>query len=167
MPTWGFAGCSDSKVFDEQAAAEAMLTVMIAKLSGVNLAHDAGYLESGLTMSYEMVVLTDELVAMMDHLTSNIVVNDETLLLDEIGRVGPGGNYLDSPETASRFRDFWYPGLLSRDIREQWESMGGTTLGQRLSAKVRQILQEHRPQPLKQECKSRIWEIVSSDLSSV
>jgi trimethylamine--corrinoid protein Co-methyltransferase len=163
MPTWGFVGCSDSKVLDEQAAAEAMLTVMIAKLSGVNLAHDAGYLASGLTMSYEMVVLTDELVAMMDHLTPSVHLSKDTFLLDEIDHVGPGGNYLDSPETASRFRDFWYPDLFSRDIRGHWWSKGATTLGQRLNAKVREILQEHRPKPLNAECKSRIWEIVASN----
>lgn len=162
LPTWGFVGCSDSKVPDEQAAAEAMLTVMIAKLSGVNLAHDAGYLASGLTTSYEMIVLTDELVAMMDHLTMGVQVGKDTLLLDEIDRVGPGGNYLDSPETASRFRDFWYPDLLSRDIRETWQSKGATTLGQRLNARVKEIVKEHRPDPLHAHVKSRIDEILAS-----
>jgi trimethylamine---corrinoid protein Co-methyltransferase len=61
LPTWGYAGCSDAKVMDEQAAAEAMLSVVMAQLSGGNLIHDVGYMESGLTCSYEMIVLTDEL----------------------------------------------------------------------------------------------------------
>ena len=68
LPTWGYAGCSDSKAMDEQAALEAMLSVLMARLSGANLVHDVGYMESGLTTSFEMMVLTDELVAMTDRL---------------------------------------------------------------------------------------------------
>ncbi len=163
LPTWGFAGCTDSKVLDEQAALEGMLTVMTAKLSGVNLAHDAGYLESGRTTSFEMLTLTDELISMMDHMTAGITIGEDTLMLDEIDRIGPGGNYLESPETAERFRDFWYPDLISRDIRGQWSQKGSTTLGQRLHNKVNRILREHHPEPLDKACKSRIWEIAASD----
>ena len=65
-----------------------MLSVMMAKLTGANLIHDVGYMESGLTGSYEMIVLTDELVAMTNHLMKGIDVNDETLLVEELDRVG-------------------------------------------------------------------------------
>ena len=92
LPTWGYAGCTDAKVMDEQAAAEALLAVMMAKLSGANLIHDVGYVESGLTISFEMIVLTDELVAMTDHLMKGIDISDEMLMLDEIDSVGPGGH---------------------------------------------------------------------------
>ena len=162
LPTWGFAGCSDSKIPDEQAALEAMFTVMTAKLSGVNLAHDAGYLESGMTTSFEMLTLTDELVAMMDHMMPSIHIGEDTLLLDEIDRVGPGGSYLDSPETLDHFRDFWYPDLISRDIRNQWSQKGASTLAQRLHEKASRIIREHQPEPLSKEHKSKVWEIASS-----
>ena len=89
LPTWGYAGCSDAKVMDEQAAVEATLSVIMAKFSGGNLIDDVGYMESGLTTSYEMIALTDELVAMTDNMVKGIEVNDETLLVDEIDRVGP------------------------------------------------------------------------------
>ncbi|MCZ7552915.1 MAG: trimethylamine methyltransferase family protein [Anaerolineales bacterium] len=120
LPTWGYAGCSDAKIMDEQAAVEATLSVIMAKLSGANLIHDVGYMESGLTTSFEMIVLTDELVAMTDNLIKGIEVNETTLLVDEIDRVGPGGSFLDSPVTLERFRDYWFPGLLDRRVRHQW-----------------------------------------------
>jgi trimethylamine--corrinoid protein Co-methyltransferase len=161
IPTWGYAGCTDAKVLDEQAAAEAMLSVMMAKFSGANLIHDVGYVESGLTTSYEMIVLTDELVALTDHLMKGIEITDETLMLEEIHTVGPGGHFMDTEQTLNRFRDFWYPDLLDRGRREQWLEAGSTTLGQRLTARVKEIIQEHRPKELEPGKRRAIQEIVT------
>jgi trimethylamine--corrinoid protein Co-methyltransferase len=161
LPTWGYAGCSDAKVMDEQAAVEATLSVIMAKFSGGNLIHDVGYMESGLTTSYEMIALTDELVAMTDNMVKGIEVNDETLLVDEIDRVGPGGNYLDSKATLKRFREYWRPGLLDRRLRQQWLDKGSLTLGQRLTAKVVKILDEYRPKELEAEKSRKLREILA------
>jgi trimethylamine--corrinoid protein Co-methyltransferase len=161
MPTWGYAGCSDAKVMDGQAALEAMLSVLMAKLSGANLIHDVGYMESGLTTSYEMIVLTDELVAMTDHIMKGIEVNDDTLMLDELHKVGPGGYFLDTEQTLKRFRDFWFPGLLDRRRRLQWLEAGATTLGQRLTARVKEIIKEHQPRPLDPDKKQKVQEILA------
>ncbi len=160
LPNWGYAGCSDAKVMDEQAAVEATLSVIMASLGGSNLVHDVGYMESGLTASLEMFVLTDELAAMMNHFIKGIEVSDDTLLLDEIHEVGPGGNFLGTPQTLKRFRDFWFPGLLDRKIRSQWLDAGGTTLGQRLNAKVKKILEKHQPKPLAADAKQKLQEIL-------
>jgi len=161
LPTWGYAGCTDSKVMDEQAAVEALLAVLMAKLSGANLVHDVGYIESGLTTSFEMIVLTDELVTMTDHLMKGIEISDETLMLDEIHAVGPGGHFMDTDQTLRCFQDFWYPSLLDRDRREQWLEQGGTTLGQRLRARVQEILKEARPQALDTGKAAQIQQILA------
>ena len=162
MPTWGYAGCSDSKVIDEQAAVEAMLSVVMARLSGNNLAHDVGYLESGLTTCFEMIVLNDELVAMTDHIMKGIQVSEDTLLIDELHRVGPGGHFLNTEETRNRFRDFWFPSLLDRNRRGQWLNAGATTLSQRLNARVKEIIKQHQPKPLDPEKKRMIQEILAT-----
>jgi trimethylamine--corrinoid protein Co-methyltransferase len=161
IPTWGYAGCSDAKVLDEQAALEALLSVMMARFSGGNLIHDVGYMESGLTGSYEMIVLTDELIAMTDHLLKGIDISDDTLMLDELHSVGPGGHFMDTAQTLERFREFWYPGLLDRSRRETWLASGATTLGQRLNARVKEIIEEHRPQPLTEDKRQQIQEILA------
>jgi len=160
MPTWGYAGCSDAKVMDEQAAAEATLSVMMAKLTGANLIHDVGYMESGLTTSYEMIVLTDELIEMTDSLMGGIEVSDDTLMLEELHNVGPGGHFLNTEATMARFRDFWYPDLMSREIRETWLDRGGTKLAQRLQEKVKTIITEHEPRPLEAQKKDQLQEIL-------
>jgi trimethylamine--corrinoid protein Co-methyltransferase len=161
LPTWGYAGCTDAKVLDEQAAVEALLSVIMARFSGANLIHDVGYMESGLTMSYEMIVLTDELVALSGHLMKGIEVNDDTLMLDEIHAVGPGGHFMDTDQTLKRFRDFWYPSLLDRSRRETWLARGATTLGQRLNTRVREIIREHHPAPLDLAKRQRLQQLLA------
>jgi trimethylamine--corrinoid protein Co-methyltransferase len=161
IPTWGYAGCSDAKVLDEQAAVEALLSVMMAKFSGANLIHDVGYMESGLTTSFEMIVLTDELVNMADTLVKGIEITDETMMLDEIHNVGPGGHFMATDQTLRRFRDFWYPDLFDRQRREGWLAAGSMTLGQRLNARVKEILKEHRPRALDPDKVRQVQEIVA------
>jgi len=160
MPTWGYAGCSDAKTMDEQAAAEAMQSVLMAKLTGANLIHDVGYMESGLSTSFEMIVLTDELIAMTNRLMNGIEVTEETLMLDELHEAGPGGHFLNTEATMAHFRDFWYPDLLSREIRETWEERGRLTLGDRLTEKVQTIISNHRPEPLKEGQKAGLEAIL-------
>ncbi len=161
LPTWGYAGCTDSKVMDEQAALESMLSVMMANFSGANLIHDVGYMESGLTCSFEMIVLTDELISLSDHMMKGIQINSDTLMLDEIDGVGPGGHFLDTGKTLKHFKDFWYPSLLDRSIRSTWLEAGSKTLGERLTAKTREIIKEYQPKALDPEKKARVQEILA------
>jgi trimethylamine--corrinoid protein Co-methyltransferase len=161
IPTWGYAGCSDAKVLDEQAALEALLSVIMARFSGGNLIHDVGYMESGLTTSFEMIVLTDELVNMADTLVNGIEITDETMMLDEIHNVGPGGHFMATDQTLRRFRDFWYPDLFDRQRREGWLAAGSMTLEQRLNARVKEILKEHRPRALDPDKVRQVQEIVA------
>lgn len=167
LPTWGYAGCSDAKVMDEQAAAEAMLSVLMAKFTGANLIHDVGYMESGLTTSYEMIVLTDEMVGMTENIIRGIEISPETMLLDELDEVGPSGHFLSTAKTMERYRDFWYPGLFSREIYETWEERGATTLGERLNEKVKTILDEYQPQPLDPDKKQALQKILAQAESTL
>jgi trimethylamine--corrinoid protein Co-methyltransferase len=63
LPTWGFSGCTDSKVPDAQAGADSALWILWTALSGNNLVHDIGYVESGMTCSHEMIVMCDEIIS--------------------------------------------------------------------------------------------------------
>lgn len=162
LPTWGYAGCSDAKVMDEQAAAEAMMSVMMSKLMGSNLIHDVGYMESGVTTSFEMIVLTDELIAMTDHLMKGIEINDDTVMIDELDKVGPGGQFMDSKETYKRFKEYWYPGLLDHKVYSRWMEDGSKTMGQRLNAKVKELIKEHKAPELSSEKKQKIDEILAT-----
>jgi trimethylamine--corrinoid protein Co-methyltransferase len=111
-------------------------------------------------MSLEMIVLTDELISLADNFMKGIDVSEDTLMLDEIHAVGPGGHFLETTETLKHFREYWDPGLLDRSRRKQWLDAGEKTLGQRLNARVREILAEHRAEPLAAEKKAKLQEVL-------
>jgi len=148
LPIFGFAGVTDAKVFDQQAAAEGTMWVLLAAQSGGNLVHDMGYIESGLTTSYEMLVSMDEVVGMVKRFMEGVEVSEEDLALDVIDQVGPGGHFLGEMHTVRHFRENWYPRLHDRRNRVGWEEAGRRTLGDRARAQVQEILENHRPPPL-------------------
>jgi trimethylamine--corrinoid protein Co-methyltransferase len=151
LPVFTIAGCSDSKAVDQQAAAEAALTLITEALDGGNIVHDLGYLESGLTGSLAQLALCDEIVGWLEHFTSGLEINDETLALDLIDEVGPDGQFLDSDHTLAHFRDLWYPTLFDRNNHDGWLANGGKTLTERATERVKSILAEHQPEPLSED----------------
>jgi trimethylamine--corrinoid protein Co-methyltransferase len=148
LPTWGYAGHSDSCVMDEQAAADSAFSVLVALLAGNNLVHDVGYLEAGLTTSPEMIVFTAEMISMMSRFTAGLTLDAESLALDVIHRVGPGGDFLTDQHTLEHFRELWQPTLFDRRRAEDWVAAGSLRLGERLRERTVAIIDQHRPDPL-------------------
>ena len=149
LPMFSTAGCSDAKALDQQAAIESAISIAIAALSGANLIHDVGYLESGLIGSYDMLVMSNEVIGMVKHILRGITVDDEHLATHVIDRVGPGGHYLGDDHTLKHFRtEFWYPTLLDRTRWEDWKAAGSKSLGQRVREKVLDIIKNFEPEPL-------------------
>jgi trimethylamine---corrinoid protein Co-methyltransferase len=156
LPTWGYAGYSDSCVADEQAASDATSSVLVALLSGQHLAHDVGYLEAGLTTSPEMIVFTDEVIARMRHFSEGFSLDAEALALDLINDLGPGGQYITTDHTLKHFKDMWNPVLFTRQRRTVWEAKGRKRLGQRLRDKTIALIESHRPEPIPTAVESEI-----------
>jgi trimethylamine---corrinoid protein Co-methyltransferase len=148
LPTWGYAGCSDALVMDGQAAADAAYQVRDALMMGTNLVHDVGYMEGGLTTSPEMIVLSAEFIEMHRRFMAGVEISDETLALDVIHDVGPGGDFISTDHTLSHFRDDWYPTLFERRRHVHWQTDGSQTLEDRLREKTIAIMDSHRPAPL-------------------
>jgi trimethylamine--corrinoid protein Co-methyltransferase len=148
LPVWGFSGCSDSKLPDIQAGIESALWILWTALSGANLVHDVGYIESGLTCSYEMIVMGDEIISFVRRLMGGIQLSPQTLALDEIDAVGPGGDYLGTRHTANHFRDAWYPRLLDRRTYHGWVEAGQPTAIDNAREVAREALTTHSPAPL-------------------
>jgi trimethylamine--corrinoid protein Co-methyltransferase len=160
LPTWGYAGHSDSCAMDEQAAADATFSVLVALLGGSNLVHDVGYLEAGLTSSPEMIVFTAEIISMMRHFMAGVSLDAESLALDVIHQVGPGGDFLTAKHTLQHFRELWQPSLFDRRRTEDWIAAGSPRLGARLREKTVEIIQEHRPTPLPDSIREEVQYIL-------
>ena len=72
---------------------------MLAALNGGNLVHDMGYIDNGLTTSYQQLVVMDEVVGLVARFMEGIEVTEETMALEVIDQVGPGGHFLAEEHT--------------------------------------------------------------------
>ncbi len=160
LPSWSYAGCSDAKTFDQQAAAEGSLLSFLVALSGGNLNHDVGYLEAGLTSSLDAVVAFDEVIGMIRRMMRGIPVSPETLALDVIHEVGPGGEFLTKNHTYDHFKQDWFPNLADRQSIDDWQAQGGKTLGDQANNRVRAILTNHVPEMLPDNMEDEIAQII-------
>ena len=88
-------------------------------------------------------------------------ISDETLALDVVDQVGPGGNFLGTKHTFKNFKErVWKPSLFDRRSYDQWAADGCKTMGQRVHEKVKQILNEHKPEPLPEDVVKQLDAIV-------
>jgi len=162
MPVFGTAGCTDSHTLDGQAAGEATMSILIAAQSGANMVHDVGYTGSGSLGSLYQLVMCDEIISMVKRFMRGIKVDDETLAIDVINNVGPGGHYLSEDHTMKHFKtETWFPTLISRTRYDGWKTMeGGTTMGDRVAQKMRDILKTHEVPTLPDDVLKKIDEII-------
>lgn len=160
LPMFSLAGASEAKVVDQQAAAEAALTLMSETLAGGNIIHDLGYLESGMTFSFAQLLICTEIVNWIKGYTKPILVDDESLALELIAEKGPEGQYLETEHTHKHFRERWYPDLFERKTYDMWASEGEKALAERASDRVAQIILEHKPEPLPPDLVNQLRKIV-------
>ena len=159
LPTFGWGGCSDSKVPDAQAGAEVMMNSLMAALSGVNLIHDYGYLAGGSIGSLELAVISDEVAGMVSRIVKGFRVDDEELALDVIEEVGPGGHFLAHKHTLSRMGELFRHELFSKEAEEKWIGAGKKEIREKAKEKLEKIFKEH-PVPIDKELVKRFEEIV-------
>jgi trimethylamine--corrinoid protein Co-methyltransferase len=146
---------------DAQASAEAAASMMITALSGGQLIHDVGFLAAGMAASLELIVLGNDLAGMARRFLRGIEVSDETLALDVIDELGPGGEFLSHPHTLQHFKnEMWFPELIDRADFSNWEKEGELRLEDRLNARVREILETHRPAPLSDRIRTEIHDVI-------
>jgi len=160
LPIFSIGGISDAKILDQQAGAEIALSCLMGGLSGANLLHDAGYLESGMTSSYESILLNNEIIGEVKQILKGIEVNTETLAVDVIDKVGPGGNFLVEEATLKNFKKIWYPKYLDRQRYHAWVDSGKKTLFDKLNIGAKKILKEYTPEPVSSKIKEKIEEII-------
>ena len=119
-----------------------------------------GMLESGITFDYGQLVLDCENARMIKHTIQGIPVSDETLALDAIKEIGPGGHFLMHKTTLKGMRSQSKPEIIDRKSREIWEKAGSTSAYDRAIAKARWIMENHTLPPKPQDVLDKIRSIV-------
>jgi len=161
LPTFGQGGCTDSKLPDAQAAAEAAITALLSALGGNNLIQCVGTMASGSYGSLEMAVIGNEIIGMINRILRGVEVSEDTLAFEVIDKVGPGGNFLSQKHTLKFFKqEFYIPQLFNKMPWETWLKSGGKRIEDLAAEKTREILNTHRPDPLPQITQQKLAQIL-------
>jgi trimethylamine--corrinoid protein Co-methyltransferase len=155
---------TDSKVLDEQAAIERAMCGLLPALSGANALSGAGCIESGITVSYEQLVIDDEIFGMIFRAVRGIDFNEEKLATEVIIKVAQeSSNFLQQRHTLQHFQsEYLMPKLLNRAARSRWERMGSKTMVEVARERAKKILAEHQPPPLDEDSKKKLQDILKN-----
>jgi trimethylamine--corrinoid protein Co-methyltransferase len=154
-------GCTDAKIVDEQAASESVMSIYNNLMAGTNLVHQVGCLDGGLTGSLSSLVMCDEIIGMIKQIGKGIQVTDETLALDILKEVGPGGEFLSHDHTYDHWKEWFRPTIIDRSNFEAWSDAGSKTYNDRLEPEVDRILESHAPQPLDENIVQEMKKIIN------
>ena len=146
---------------DWQAGIENSLSTFMASAAMSDMLLGVGLLHGSRIWSYEQMLMDCEIFNVVHRMMEGIPVNDETLALEAIQTVGPGGNFLAQKHTREHMRDVYVPQFLDRRPYNVWEAKGD---GPRdwARARAREILATHQPEPLEQKLSTEFQRIIQS-----
>ncbi|MEZ4620419.1 MAG: trimethylamine methyltransferase family protein [Caldilineaceae bacterium] len=162
LPYRGSGSLNTAKVPDAQASYETMWTTWPAILAHTNFVmHATGWLDGGLTVSYEKIIIDTESLAMFQTFLGGLEISPETLALDMIHEVPPGGHHFGTPHTQARYATEFHPTFLAdRQNLETWQQNGALDTEQRANRIWKQLLEEYEAPPIDAAVEQELREFV-------
>jgi len=161
IPTNMFGQIADALITDGQSMIERVFNTLLPALAGANIVSGAGSLEHTYTLDPVQLVIDDEILGMTYRMLRGFEVNDDTLGLDALARVGPGGNFLADKHTLKYFKaEYFRPHIFNRRSREIWQSEGERDLNENARQRAITILREHKPSPLAEDIVNELDSII-------
>jgi trimethylamine--corrinoid protein Co-methyltransferase len=135
---------------DAQSAYESEMSLWGAVMGHANMIiHGAGWLEGGLVASFEKLIIDVEMMQMMAEFVEPLVVNEETLAIEAMREVQPGGHYFGTSHTMERYDSAFYSPVVSDWTNfENWKEAGGLDAAQRANAIWKQAINDYEQPPL-------------------
>jgi len=155
---------TDATIPGSQSTFEKTATTLPLTLAGADIIHGAGCINSALTYSFEQLVMDDEIAGAISKITNGLEVNEETLALDAIKKIGIGGHFLAEKHTLAHFQEVWRPTLYRRDSKSEDFTREATLdrdLAKSAKEKARKILETHQPAPLDEDVRRKMRKIVA------
>lgn len=143
---------STSKWPDQQAAYEKFASAVTPILAGADMIAGIGLLEDCRTVWLEQLVIDSEMSQIIGRMAQGIEVNDETLAVDVVNKVGVGKDYLGQRHTMNHFKtEHFIPVITDRSSWDTWVANGSKSLIQRAGEEVKRIFKEHTVEPVRSE----------------
>ncbi len=162
LPTHMYLGLSDAKVVDAQCGFESGIGIVLGALAGINVISGPGMLNFESCQSLEKLVIDNTICGMALRLLEGVRVDDETLAVDLVRKVGPGGIFLAEKHTLEWFRkeQFIPSELIDRQEQKAWKAAGSKDIFQRAREIVEKTLKEHESEPLAHDVEKDLDNVV-------
>lgn len=161
MPSIVGGFVATAKTPGAQASYEKLTSGLPEVLSGCDMISGIGLVDDCNTLPFEELLIDSEIVKIVFRIAQGIEVNDGTLALDVIKKVGPGGNFLAERHTLDYFKkEHFLPDLTDRRSYEAWLKDGAKSVVDRAKEKVKTILEKHQPEPLEKDIQREIERII-------
>jgi trimethylamine--corrinoid protein Co-methyltransferase len=131
-------------------------------LAGANQIYGAGMIESGVTFDFGQLVMDNEFARMIKYTVAGIPVDDDTLAVEDIAKVGAFGDFLSLDATLKHMRELSQPVILDRRVREDWEARGSQDLAAVARATALELIETHEPLPLDPDMAKQIHGIIEA-----
>ena len=151
IPVETFSFMTDSYVSDGQAMLEKSLMPAMLDLAGSDIQYGAGRLGGSTAASPIQLIIDDQLFTIIEKCNRPIMVNDDTLAVEEILKNAPDGNFVTSDHTLRHCRDNIRPGLFVAGSMDDWQKKGGKDLYERAVERYKEIRKELKPQALPED----------------
>ncbi len=147
-----------------QAGLENSLSTFMASAVMSDMLLGAGFLHGSRIWSYAEMLMDCEIFSIVHKMMQGIVVNAETLALETIANVGPGGNYLAQKHTQKHMREVFLPKFMDRRPYNEWEEKKDNATDWALQ-KAKKILASHQPEPLDRHISAELNRIITREES--
>ena len=144
-----------------QAGVENSLSTFMASIVMSDMLLGVGFLHGSRIWSFAEMMMDCEIFSIIRKTMEGIVVDDETLALDTIAAVGPGGNFLSQKHTLKHMRELFLPQFMDRRPFNEWEAKKDDARDWAL-AKARKRLETHQPDPLEESICTEMAKIISA-----
>ena len=144
-----------------QAGVDNSLSTFMACAAMSDMLLGVGFLHGSRIWSFAQMLMDCEIFDIVHKMMQGLPVDDETLALETIAAVGPGGNFLAQKHTRAHMREVFLPQFMDRRPYNEWEQKGDGAQDWALE-KARQILASHRPEPLEPRLSAELERIIAS-----
>jgi trimethylamine--corrinoid protein Co-methyltransferase len=145
-----------------QAAVDDAFSTLASVGAGAEMMSGCGLLDGSKTLSYAHLLMEAEIYGIVQKFAGGIEVSDETLALDVIERVGPGGDYLGEKHTRKHMGEIWRPGVWDRSSYDAWLAAGKRGALENAEERAREILRTHAPEPLADDVRAELRRLVAA-----
>jgi len=163
LPSHCIAFDTDSNIYDEQNGFEKIFTIIATLQSGINMIVNAGMFSTGMTVSYEQLIVDHEIASFVYRYLEGITVNKDTIAKEVIQNVGQHNDYMAEPHTMKyvRLGEHAPYKVSNRDVYDNWKSSGKPSVTDNAREVAEEIIKEHKPKLLDKDKIERLKDVIA------